>query len=301
MTADFTWLPTLFVAGFPKAGTSALHRWIADHPDALGSIEKEACFFVDRDSHLYRRDANIDKGLSRYRSQFVLPSGSRPRVIVESTPGYVYQRAAIDHIPDLPSAPRCIFMVREPADQIRSLYTYFRNNWTYIPASFEFSDYLAALRSGGHDFGGNELASNALRNAAYVDHLLPWRDRLGAERMRVYGFDRLRADPRGLMRDVATWVGLDPAFYETYDFPRENDSYRPRWRPLQRVSVALRGRLPKGAGYARARALYRSLNTVPGAEPVDRIEEMDALRRAFADPNRRLAAEFDLDLSEWET
>lgn len=294
------WLPDLFIAGVPKAGTSALHRWIADHPRALGSREKEACFFVDRNSHLYRASANVEQGLDGYKDQFVLPKGPRPQVILESTPGYAYQHAALDHIPGLPSSPKCLFVLREPADQIRSLYTYFRNNWTYIPAEMRFAEFLDAVETGSHGFGGNELARNALQNACYADVLARWRDRLGPDRMMVVTFDSLRDDPIMLCKSIADWVGLDPAFYDSYDFPKENESYTPRWRLLQRLNVAVRERLPDGPAYRKLRAVYRRLNTTPGGEKLETRDEMAALRARFQGQNRRLAQEWDLDLSAWD-
>lgn len=298
MTTEPTaWLPTVMILGAPKAGTSALHRWIADHPDALGSVEKEACFFVDPHSHTYRAGANIIDGLQAYRAQFVLPDGPPPRAIIESSPAYMYQEAALRHIPDLPSRPHCLFLVREPADQILSLYSYFRNNWSYIPAEMTFTAFLDAVDRGSAGFGGNELAQNAIVNAAYVDHLLAWRARLGADRIHVFTYDRLRADPKGLVKAVAEIAGLDPGFYDGYGFPRENESYVPRSRALQKVNIALRAKLPKGAAYRAARALYRRLNTTKGKE--DSAADLGPLRERFRASNRRLAEEFALDLSGW--
>ncbi|SLN64377.1 sulfotransferase domain-containing protein [Roseisalinus antarcticus] len=303
MTEDLSWLPDLFVAGVPKAGTSSVHRWIADHPGALGSAEKETCFFADTDSHIYRPGANVRGGWAAYRPQFALPEGPRPRVIFESTPSYIYQRTALDEIPSLPGTPRCLFILREPADQIRSIYRYFRNNWTFIPAEMSFAAYLDAIRAGSHDFGGNELAQDALRNARYLPHLQAWRERLGTERMMVRSFDALRADPRGLMREVASWAGLDPAFYDDYDFPSENETYVPRSRALHRLNVAVRARLPRGAIYRSLRGLYRGLNTesgrTAGQPDAEEAETLAALRASFAADNLALARAFDLDLPGW--
>ncbi len=293
------WLPNFFIAGFPKAGTSSLHRWIADHPDALGSREKEACFFVDPESHVYRAKANWNAGLETYRSQFQLPATGRPKVVVESTPTYVYQRTALAQIPDLSTNPRCLFLLREPADQIRSVFGYYRNNWAAIPATMDFTRYLETVRTGGMDFGGNELARDALANARYVNFLLPWRDRLGTDRMMISTFDELRADAPGLTRRVAEWIGLDPAFYDGYDFPRENETYIPRSRLLHRANLAVRSRLPNGSIYRALRGVYRRLNTQSGSGKRTNDEETASLRAEFSDANAELAEEFGLDLGSW--
>jgi hypothetical protein len=293
------WLPNFFIAGFPKAGTSSLHRWVADHPDALGSREKEACFFVDPESHVYRPESNWNAGLETYRNQFQLPESGRPKVIVESTPTYVFQAVALAQIPDLPTDARCLFMVREPADQIRSVFGYYRNNWAAIPASLTFGEYLEAVRSGSMDFGGNELARDALENARYVDFLRPWLNRLGEERMMVSTFNELRTDAPKFTKRVAEWIGLDPTFYDSYEFPRENETYVPRSRLLQRANLAFRSRLPNGRTYELLRNIYRQLNTRKGSGKLAYHDQLDSLRAEFLDANAELAEAFALDLSGW--
>lgn len=297
---DPVFLPNFIIAGAPKAGTSSIFAWIAEHPDALGSREKETYFFVDPGTHMYRPEAHVSQGLGAYAAQFALPEGKAPKVILESTPAYIYYETALARIPDLASAPRCLFILREPATQVYSLYTYFRDNWSWIPASMSFSDFIAAVRAGSHDFNGNELARNALAYGRYVDYLLPWRERLGAERMMVVTFDELIADQRGLTRRVAEWVGLDPAFYDDFAFPRENETYAPRNRMLQSVNVAIRGLLPKGAFYENLRGFYRKLNTrAPDGLSEKEDAEIARLRGDFTEANARLAEAFDLDLSGW--
>lgn len=290
-------LPNLFLAGVPKAGTSSLFTWLADHPQAVGSHEKETCFFADPESHVFRPDFNAKHGIERYARAFPQAT-EETRVTLEATPSYIYSRTALDLIPDLPSKPRCLFVLREPAVQIRSLYDYFRDNWSYVPSGMSFAAFLDAVRSGSHAFGGNELAAKAIEHADYLPYLENWRARLGAERMMVATFDRLQADPRGLTQQVALWCGLDPAFYDRYGFEAENESYTPRSRGLQRLNIALRGRLPKGRLYDLARRAYRLLNTrVPDRSNDD--ARLAALRAEFAPANRRLAEAFDLDLSRW--
>ena len=292
-------IANFIIAGVPKAGTSSVHRWIAAHPDAVGSTEKETYHFADPGTHM-ARDGVEPGDLDAYARHFPVEPGREPKVVLESTPGYVYHREALLRIPGLPTQPRCLFIVREPSSQVFSLYRYFRENWSWVPASMSFREFVAAVRGGTHDFGGNELAFDALSNAAYVDFLEPWRERLGGERMRVHTFDALKADPRGFVEDVAGWLGLDTSFYQTYGFPRENETYAARWRSLQEVNIALRARLPKGWPYEVARRVYRAVNTrSPDAAGSDERAVLSGLRDEYRAANERLARSFDLDLSGW--
>jgi hypothetical protein len=299
---DLPWLPNFLIPGAPKAGTSSLQRWIADHPDAFGSTEKETYFLVDPDTHMHMPDFHISQGLETWQAQFPIPADQQPKIIVESTPGYIYYKIALDTVPDLPSQPKCLFVLREPGSQILSLYTYFRDNWDWIPSDMSFAAFIEAARAGTHDFKGNELARNALAYARYIDFLEPWADRLGPDRIMVTTFDALKADGPALTLRIAEWLGLEPGFYESYDFPRENETYAPKNRALQSLNVKIRGSLPKGRAYDLARGLYRRLNTVKGRAPKTTDKELAAeLGKDFTEANRRLAARFDLDLSGWPT
>ena len=299
MTDGTLILPNLFIAGVPKAGTSSLHDWLAAHPGTLPAREKETCFFADRGSHTYRADCNADRGLAGLARQFDAGAAARAAVIFESTPTTIYQTTALRLIPDLPTRPRCLFVVREPAAQIRSVFTYYRNNWGHIPPELSFHDYLAAVRQGSPDFAGNELAAQPFRHARALDFLIPWQRALGPDRMRVITFDALVGDPRGTMRGIARWLSLDPAFYDDFAFRAENESYQPRSRALQRINIALRGRLPRGPVYRALRAAYRGLNTQRPDRPAEEEADLAVIRAEMADHTAALAAAFDLDLRGW--
>lgn len=288
-------LPFLFVAGFPKSGTSSLFNWLSAHPEVTGATQKETCFFADPGSHVYRPDFNVLHGSADFQSAFPTPT-AETRLLVEATPTHVYSQRALASIPKLPA--RCLFILREPASQIRSSYDYFRNNWTYIPADLTFADYLAATRYGTAAFGGNELAERPEEHADYMAWLDPWRAALGADRMKVTTFDRLKADPQALMEEIAAWCGLSSGFFNGYDFPTENESYQPRNRTLQQLNVAVRAHLPGGRLYDGARWLYRRMNTRKPDRTLADPSEAE-LRSRFAPMTARLAEDYDLDLSRW--
>jgi hypothetical protein len=297
---DPRWVPSFFIAGAPKAGTSSMFRWISDHPDAFGSRDKETYFFVDPGTHMYRSHFHISNGLDSYRAQFPVPEGARPAIILEATPGYLYSETALAHIPGLSTRPRCLFILRDPAEQVYSLFSYFSKNWDWIPREMSFAEYLSAVEARSHAFKGNEIAQNALSLARYANFLERWRDRLGEDRMMVVTFDDLRSDHPGLTRRIATWLGLSPAFYDDYPFPRQNETYSARNHTLQSVNVVLRGLLPKGRSYSTLRSLYRRLNTrKPDGPDMGDAALINELRGRFAADNARLATEFDLDVAAW--
>ncbi len=251
---------------------------------------------------MYNPERHVANGLDDYRGFFRqhLDKPS-PRIVFEATPSYLYSQTAVAHLPDLPTSPRFLFILREPAAQIHSLYQYFRANWRWIPNEMSFSDFLTAVRNGSHNFRGNELARNALAFADYRPFLERWRDRLGPERMRVYLFEDMVRKQREFMMALCEWLDLEPLFFRYYDFPRENETYSARSYSLQTLNVAIRSKVPQGALYRLGRRIYRALNTTaPSRPPQEAIASMSRLRAEFADANACLASSFNLDLSSWE-
>ena len=293
-------LPNLVIAGAPKCGTSSLFRWLADHPDALGSSVKETCYFADPGTHTYNEKANfLSGGLEGYGS-FFSGCDPAPALIVEATPAYLYSSLALRELPRLPSRPIVLFVLREPVSQIKSVYSYYRGNWNWIPHRMGFRDFVQASLAEADLFKDNELVRFAIRNARYVDFLVKWRDACGADRVHVLVFEDAFRDPRSTMKRLATLLGLTADFYDTYDFPRENESYAPRSRSLQKVNLAVRSMVPKGGMYNALRAAYRKINTRPrssGDWSDDACEA--ALGELFAISNQRLESLFGLDLGAW--
>jgi hypothetical protein len=276
-------------------------RWLMDHPQVDGPAEKETCYFVDPGSHLFRPDGNFrDQGLVGYAKLFA-HCDPGARVIVESTPAYLYSPTAICHLPNLPTRPSFIFVLREPVSQLRSLFTYFQQNWNWIPRSMSFGEFIKAVEGGSSDFGGNELAANALKNAYYSDHLLRWREAVGRDRMVVLLFEDLVSDSRHAMQRLAVRLGIDPSFYDDYAFEPENTSYIVRSAVLQDLNIFIRRYLPKGRIYEALRSMYRVANT---RRPNRAQSEPDIelhLSEYYTPMLRELEQEFGLNLAAWKS
>ena len=112
-------LPDFLVAGVPKAGTTALHAALSRHPGLYMSPIKEPKFFLTDGpppskggpgdvltyrEHVWQRD--------RYEALFDAAPPGVPRG--ESTPLYLYDRAALRRIRDLIPAARLIVILRDP-------------------------------------------------------------------------------------------------------------------------------------------------------------------------------------------
>src|SRR5215469_12290659 len=123
-------LPDFFVAGAPKAGTTALHAALARHPSLHLSAVKEPKFFLTDGpppaqggpgdartyrEHVWRR--------ADYEALFdTAPAGT---LRGESTPFYLYNFAAQQRIRALIPAARLIAVLRDPVERAHS-------NWAHL-------------------------------------------------------------------------------------------------------------------------------------------------------------------------
>ncbi len=123
-------MPDFLVIGAPKAGTTALHAALAQHPGLYMSAIKEPKFFLSDGppptkggpgdaltyrEHVWRR--------ADYEALFdPAPAGA---LRGESTPLYLYDRAAVRRIHGTLPGARLIVIVRDPVERAHS-------NWTHL-------------------------------------------------------------------------------------------------------------------------------------------------------------------------
>jgi hypothetical protein len=293
-------LPNFVIAGAPRCGTSALFTYLAAHPRVAASSVKEVQYFMDEDSALFHPDSNyLSHGLAGYRRYFAQGVDETPdaEVIFEATPAYMYQRTALEALPGFPSGPRFLFQLRRPSEQVYSSYLYSLHQAANLPQEVSFREF--AFGSEITSKSTNEFHRRALAFAEYARFLSGWQAACGDERIRVTRFETLRDNPRGYMRDLATWLDIDPGFYDDYDFDVVNRNVEIKARAMQTLARRLSRPL---AGRARdvARGLYRRVNTrsLPAPSADDRAV-MAAIDERLRAANRELADHFEVDVRTW--
>ena len=127
--------PQFFIAGAPKAGTTALHAALATHPDLYLSPVKEPKYYLTggrrppRSAQRGPGDAHSAGEWIWRRERYTALFDAAPPDAVrgESTPFYLYDRAAHARIAeDVPDA-RFVLVVRDPVDRAVS-------NWVHLRA-----------------------------------------------------------------------------------------------------------------------------------------------------------------------
>jgi len=260
----------LILAGTNKAGSTAVFRYLGDHPNVSVSRLKESGFFY---KSLDLASENLDEMRVRYRSQF-LGSGPNIRVFVEATPQYLRggQEIARRIFRILPDA-KLMFILRSPTDRVVSFYRS-RHGQLHLPAHELTSERFVKEAIVAAQCESSETDSLSTREKVfrqeieaghYADQLSSYLETFGTERVLVTFFDQLSVAPYELMSEICGFVGIESHFYTDYNFRIENRTRTHRSAYVRRVAGRLNFRfepfLNRFPAFRRAgRDLYDLLN-----------------------------------------
>ena len=257
-------LPDFFVAGVPKAGTTALHSALARHPSLYMSAVKEPKFFLTGGPPPAEGGPGDVKTYREHvwrRSDYEALFGAAPPSALkgESTPFYLYSRDAQRRIQELVPDARLIVVLRDPVERAHS-------NWTHLwSAGLDPSgDFLQAcaqeeqrIAAGWADFW---RYTDLGMYGTQLSHLYSVFSR---EQVLVFRYRSLITDPAHTLDQVCSFLGVPGGMLT--DLPRENVTVQPH--PTVRHSVVATARR---AGAALTALLPGHL----GAGMTDRLEHM---------------------------
>lgn len=276
-------LPDIIVGGAPKSGTSSVYFWLAAHPEICASPVKETFFFADEVSRFNRNCNVMDHSLEDYGQYFKTCQPGQLKM--EATAPYIYYENALKHIPELATQPKVLMWLREPAARLYSQYRFERYRTKRIEMSWD--EYRAQ--------------PELIAHGRYSDYLARWKDALGTSRLFVDSFENLVASPSESMKRAAEFMGIDPSFYDDYDFVQHNETVAIRAKALHRFGLKMQRFVPH-ALQEKLLPLYLKINAgkMPAKEATDQ-EGVQALReREFAGERQRLETLFpQIDLSAW--
>lgn len=194
-------LPTLFVIGAPKCGTTFIHDVLAANGSLISPTMKEPNFF--------ECDVNYKRGLDSYLSLFPSARDSSSIIAFEATPWYIYSEVAAERIRQVVGSDvKFIVCVRDPVERAISMYRDFagsRREQRTFRSALE-SD-LKSLTEEGPTFDGR--FTSYLSGGFYRSALEPWIARFGEGSIQVFDLRRISQEPNSVIQNVAEWLGLE--------------------------------------------------------------------------------------------
>jgi len=226
-------LPNLIIAGVNKAGTTSLYAYLSQHPQIGASAIKETCHFLPL------RYGEPMPGIEAYREQFRAVTDKPVRF--ESTPGYFYGgQPLIDGLREsLGDDLKIVLIFREPVGRLVSFFN-FKKSTLELPADMTLAEYVERCRTKSTV----DLCKRdnnpwfGLEGGKYADYFEPWAEAFG-DRLNVLFADELRADPRGVLRGVCAFMGVDKDQADQIDLTIENKGTDYRFGSAQRAALAV--------------------------------------------------------------
>jgi hypothetical protein len=282
-------LPTFFIIGAPKAGTTSLHHYLDQHPEIQMSAVKEPQFFSGPPDGIPYRMGRIED-LGRYEELF----DPAVRVRGEATAEYAVSPRRVgvpERIGEMVPEAKFIYLVRNPVARTLS-------NYKMMVA---LKGERRPLREALGDF--SDLRSLYISPSLYATQLELYLQRFPEDRILVLDQTRLRADRMPTLRKVVSFLDVDPevrsaGFEEELlasqqwreypdgyaDFVAKRVAPLFRWIPLE-FRRSVRG--------AIERRLWPPVDTTLDDDLRERLEER------FAPEAERLRALTGLPLADW--
>lgn len=295
-------LPTFFVVGVAKAGTTSLYHYLAQHPDIYMSPVKEPRFFALEGHSLdfpgpgdERVRETTTTTFEAYRALFDGVRGER--AVGEASVIYLYHPGAAAAIARAIPDARIIALLRDPADRAYAAYLYQVRDGYEPLTSFE-----EGLAAEPRRMAGGWFPVWFYRDQGFYHRgLARYYERFDPTRIRVYLHDELAADPRAVLADAYRFLGVDDGFQPDVR-TRYNPGGRPRSMRVQRfltrrhpAKEAAKRVIPEDWGHRLISFVQPANLARPPVSPETRTDLVDG----YADDIEQLEGLIGRDLSSW--
>jgi len=259
-----------------------MNYYLSQHPEIYTPEEKETRFFEE--------DERYQKGLDEYFRFFEGYNGEKK---VASFVGRPYKEEVPRRLERDLGLVRFMFMLRDPAEWVHSMYYFGQNIGIFDVSRITFSEFI---RSNDHKW-----LNIIMDHAKHLDYLLRYEERFGSENIQCILLSDLAERPHETISLVYDFVGVDSDF--TPDMEVRNETQNPRFpkvnRALQTVWTPIKKRIPPDA-LSSARSLVKEfLFSEDAVRPEMSSADRKYLSRYYADHNRRLGQWLGRDLSHW--
>lgn len=207
-------LPTFVIAGERRSGTTSLSRWMERHPDVYLLPVLDMAYFIEREivGRQEWLDGEVDpEAWERTHSpedyaDWFKEAGEQ-RAIGEKSADYLYWRPAHPRIARYLPEAKFIVTLRHPVNRAWSHY------WHEVGRGRETLRFEEALEAEEERCRRSAYARNHLsylRRGFYDESLESFLTHVDPSRVLVINLERSEAQPNETLRQVYTFIGVDP-------------------------------------------------------------------------------------------
>lgn len=300
--------PDFFIVGAPKCGTESLDNYLRQHPEI---------FMGRRERHYFGKDLDFVPTRHRmdeaeYLDMFADAGGAIHRG--EKSVWYIYSQSAPHEMKAFHPDAKVIIMLRNPVDQMYSLY--FQMLFTLDEDVQSFEEALSLedqRRAGGNlpPFCTMPRKVFYRANAHYTDYVQHYLDVLGPDHVHIIIFDDLASDAAGVMRKLLIFLELNSDFEFDLRIHNANKVWRSRLvRTMQARSTQYYRMIPRSARAYVPDSLVNGIkhSLLPAVDRWNRVYQkrppMDTVLRhelqaEFLPEVERLSVLIGRDLTHW--
>lgn len=228
-----------FIVGMPKAGTTSLHRYLAEHPDT--------CMAEDKEPHYFSIDLLAEgaafHGFPKY-TRYPTPEAyhglfadrGTASVVGESSVFYLFSKQAAAEIAKYNPDAKIIIMLREPVAFLYSLHSQGLYSGNETETDFAKALALEAVRRQGEQipstvhFPSRLYYREHLQIAEQIERYL---EHFPRAQIKIILFDDFKRNTEAVVRDVLTFLDLDMAHMP--NLVNHNQNTRMRSQRLARI------------------------------------------------------------------
>jgi len=299
-------IPTFFLLGAPKCGTTSLAYYLGQHPAVCFSEPKEPTYF----------EAEYEKGLDHYRARYFASWRGEPAA-GEGRVWHLYLPFVAPRIRESFPDARLLAILRDPVERAHSHWWHrFSRGQESLPfeeavawdreriargETFAEAEGERRWRAGLYPDSFTTRLRVLLDVGFYAEQIERYLRLFPAEQLKVMLYEDLVSDPAGLMRDLYAFVGVDPDHAAVEVSERNVGRDRIRSPLARRLSFAaralgLRHLVPQGL---RSTVRERLLPEREARRPLLRDETRRELVAFYEPHTARLEALIGRDLSRW--
>lgn len=282
-------LPTFFVIGAAKSGTSSLHFYLDQHPEIQMSANKEPRFFAEPDRGI---PFPPDKVWDRAEYERLFDPGFRVRG--ESSTDYAAhprRQGSAERIKELVPEAKFVYLVRDP---IARTISHYKMGVALMGERRPLEEALEDV---------NPL-SPYVASSLYATQIELYREHFPAEQMLVVDQGELLADREATLRRIFSFLEVDPEVGRIESEEKLLDSAQWRTYSPEYLGFVNRHLAPRVQWIPRdfRRSVRRVVERViwpPLEEPTADGEVGERLRATCAEEADRLRGLTGLELASW--